>query len=941
MTGPRTESPRSCRQNPRVSSLFLLAILLWIQGTLPSLVQGDWHEPFESPQPSWRLVDRDCHSMQVRDHLRTFQQAHSGRGSEYLRLQADFGTYIHYGHTIPVAPVIDELSVTLWVKSNRPGIQLLASVVLPRTVSPRDGEPLRAVLRGSSYEDIGKWQQLVIDRPHRQLKLQEASLRRQFGPQVDIREAYIDLVVVNAFGGKGETELWLDDLELTGYVVTSSTANRTTRGAQSISHSGGNLTPEGIFQRRELVPLRIFGSQIQAGERPVFLRIIEYQGESFAWLRSLGFNCLHLARPPTKEEIQWAHDLQLWLIAPPPQDQETPLPATDGALFAWNLGEGVGPDQLRPLHEQAIRLRREGGEEGPLITSLPQADFAAYRRLTDFALVGVPPLGSSHELTRIPSHLRMQARAGGHQAPMIVSLPTEPGQDLMLQWQALGYGVTSRTALEPEQLRLMVYHALGAGARGIYFRSLSRLDLEDDATRLRARMLELLNAELQILSPWLAAGRPSGELTIGSGRIQGYSLETQRARLLLFCRTHPEQQYAVAPYVDEPIEATIPSISSSPSVYQVTSSGLVRLRTDRIAGGIHMKIDHLPITGAVIVTQENLVVDHLAQASAEGKPRRGRLQLEIQQLAFQHMDRVCVQRTEEVDARHQRQMREAKSLIDRAEQLTQGNDFRAAETVLDQAALRLMQIRHGWWERASRSFSSAAASPFAAGFSTLPYHWDIAQRAQGREWSGNGLAAGDMEDIRHLVDSGWERFLPDPQEAVGQVELSRESPHNGQGCLVLRLSPQPEQGASKRGEPPLEVRLVSAPVPVRAGELIQIRGAVRLPKRFPADGDGLMIHDSLGGPHLATRVYSTSENWREFTIYRAARRDGELRVHFVLGAEGVAMLDEVSIRTLSLEDPPVSAESAAESAAGIPTDPLPSTPASRTRLAKGISLGPQ
>src|SRR5690606_37764993 len=114
-----------------------------------------------------------------------------------------------------------------------PGIQLLASVVLPRTVSPRDGEPLRTVLRGSTYEDVGIWQQLVIQNPHRQLKLQEASLRRQFGPQLDIREAYMDLVVVNAFGGKGETELWLDDLELTGYVVTSNVPSRTSTGARS------------------------------------------------------------------------------------------------------------------------------------------------------------------------------------------------------------------------------------------------------------------------------------------------------------------------------------------------------------------------------------------------------------------------------------------------------------------------------------------------------------------------------------------------------------------------------------------------------------------------------------------------------------------------------------------------------------------------------------
>jgi hypothetical protein len=904
-----TSPPRQRAASP--SCWIHLIFILGMSFFFSSVATGDWRETFETPQPSWRLVDRDAHSMQVRDHLRTFQQAHSGRGSEYLRIQAEFGTFIHYGHPIPAAPIIDELAITVWIKSNRPGIQLLASVALPRTVSPRDGNPLRTVLRGSTYEDVGTWQQLVILNPHRQLKQQEASLRRQFGPQVDIREAYVDLVVTNVFGGKGETEIWLDDLELTGYVITStsssvpsSTSSNSLGNIDDSSLSRGPAAGPGSPSRSRAIPLRVFGSQFQAGERPIFLRIIEHHGESFAWLRSLGFNCLHLARPPTPEEIQWAHDLQLWLIAPAPQHLDASLPETDGALVAWNLGERVGSDQLRSLHERSIQLRQSGGKEGPLVTSLPKEDVSSYRRLMDFTLLGLPSLGSSHELSRFPLQFNRQLKSGGHHTPVIASIQSDPAQALQLQWQALGYGITSRTPIEPEQLRLLVYHALGAGVRGIYFRSLTRLDLEDDATLLRARMLELLNAELQILDPWLAGGRATGEVEVGNPRIQGYSLETQRAQLLLFCRTHAEQQYAVAPYVDEPLELTVPALSSSPSVYQITSAGLVRLRTDRIAGGIRIKIDRLGITGAILITQENLVIDHLARASSEGKPRRGRLQVDIHRMAFEHLDRVCVQRTGDVDAADQSQMRDASALIERAEQLTQGSDFRSAEQVLDQAALQLMRIRYGWWERAARGFISPAASPFSASFAALPYHWDLASRAEGRSWSANSLAAGDMEDIRHIVDSGWERVLADPERATSQVELSLDSPQNGRGCLVLRLNPAPNTAPSDT--PPPRVLLSSAPVPVPAGRLVQIRGWVRLPRRLTAESDGLMIYDSLGGMELAERIYSTNEGWREFTLYRAAPAHHELVVHFALTTGGTAMLDEVSVRTLSLDEGPVS-----------------------------------
>ena len=43
-------------------------------------------------------------------------------------------------------------------------------------------------------------------------------LRMQFGPQVDGREAYVDAVLLNVYGGPGVTNVWIDDLEVAGHV---------------------------------------------------------------------------------------------------------------------------------------------------------------------------------------------------------------------------------------------------------------------------------------------------------------------------------------------------------------------------------------------------------------------------------------------------------------------------------------------------------------------------------------------------------------------------------------------------------------------------------------------------------------------------------------------------------------------------------------------------
>ena len=43
----------------------------------------------------------------------------------------------------------------------------------------------------------------------------------QLGPQVDDREAYLDAVLLNVYGGPGATNVWIDDLEVAGHVPRS------------------------------------------------------------------------------------------------------------------------------------------------------------------------------------------------------------------------------------------------------------------------------------------------------------------------------------------------------------------------------------------------------------------------------------------------------------------------------------------------------------------------------------------------------------------------------------------------------------------------------------------------------------------------------------------------------------------------------------------------
>ena len=51
---------------------------------------------------------------------------------------------------------------SLWVKSDRSAVQLLARIVLPRTIDSKTGKPVTTLVAGTSYTDAGRWQELRI-----------------------------------------------------------------------------------------------------------------------------------------------------------------------------------------------------------------------------------------------------------------------------------------------------------------------------------------------------------------------------------------------------------------------------------------------------------------------------------------------------------------------------------------------------------------------------------------------------------------------------------------------------------------------------------------------------------------------------------------------------------------------------------------------------------
>src|SRR5580700_10985220 len=142
-----------------------LGLTLAALGALPCLAQQMHRNSFESNHTSWIKGTADT-AFDEAIHTMSDQVAHADQRSEYIQINAKQGTHVYYYYPTSKAPIAEDLTASVWVKSNRSGIQLLARLVLPKEADPTSREDrLVVLLRGDVYKTVGAWKQLEIGRP--------------------------------------------------------------------------------------------------------------------------------------------------------------------------------------------------------------------------------------------------------------------------------------------------------------------------------------------------------------------------------------------------------------------------------------------------------------------------------------------------------------------------------------------------------------------------------------------------------------------------------------------------------------------------------------------------------------------------------------------------------------------------------------------------------
>ena len=147
-----------------------------------------------------------------------------------------------------------------------------------------------------------------------------------------------------------------------------------------------------------------------------------------------------------------------------------------------------------------------------------------------------------------------------------------------------------------------------------------------------------------------------------------------------------------------------------------------------------------------------------------------------------------------------------------------------------------------------------------------------------------------------MLAAGWQHFEHPQPDVQTSVELSPVAPYADRFSLLMHAAlTTPQKNQPLIESPPLWV--ASGPVGLAPGDVICIRGQVRILAPIRGAVDGLMIVDSLGGEPLAQR-FGQTDGWREFVMYRSANQPTTINLAFVLTGLGDAWIDDVSIRII-------------------------------------------
>jgi hypothetical protein len=921
---------------------------------------------FETLKMGWLKGGFDA-PYQENAHVISDEVAHDGRHSEHLKLDVqprpgagDNPPFIHYAYPTGKAVIGEELAASIWLKSNRAGMQLMARVVLPRERDPQNlDQLLTTYIRGDIYQQVGQWQRLELTRPVQLAKQQQQLMQKALQRPIDFTDAYIDGLILNVYGGPGPTDIWIDDVEV-GPIASPSPFQPAIRpngptDAKPIENFPKRADNKGLPS--------IDGQFLKVGNRPFLFRGIFVTDTPLEKLMAARFNTAFLPEGASPGLLRDAASRDLWVV---PNlrvldDTGKPLPPEDlakelsryndlGVLFT-NLGRGTLPYEQNVLVK---RMRDDIKQFDPGLISGGDVWDGMHAYSRTLSLVGVHrwPLMTTLELPAYRDWLKRRRMLATHPGVVLwtsvqTHLPDTISQAIY-ERPATG-AFDEPVGPQAEHVQLLTYTALAAGCKGLVFSS-DRFLADSHQGRDRLLACALTNLELEMLEPLLAGADDAPEwVDTSAPDVKAAIIRSRFGVLVLPVWEGPFSQFVPGQAALSKLYVKAPPMPHSMQAWEVTPADVRHLKTERVVDETKVTVPEFGLSTAIVFTSSTELVARFQEQA------KGRRQLAAQwahDMAAYEMDKVL--KVQDQLNQLKQAVPDAPQLIANAQQrlklsrqLWESRAFAEAYQEAQRALRPLRILMRAQWEKAVRGMDSPVVSPYTASYFTLPRHWQFVAQVQPAtaSWGKNVLPGGDFETPPQAPrpEDTWRLHDPTPLDEVelialrvGEVsapEIVKEQaepdkghsgdakdgdaasdpdqdpgaphvkailkapPKEGKFCAMLKIQPR------GKAAPPLALErtllaLNSPVVRLQPGSVVRVSGWMCIPKQITASPDGALLYDSAGGDAFAVRL-TRPTGWKKFTVYRRVPASGAMQITLALTGLGTVFFDDIRIEPLN------------------------------------------
>ncbi|MEM9366714.1 MAG: hypothetical protein AAGD07_12030 [Planctomycetota bacterium] len=887
--------------------------------TFPLLASGQLVDSLDAYPVRWSLLSSDCDA-RILSHEHTRMPEAENASCESVTLKTGHGTQAILIYPIePVRP-IDDLTARLSVHALNRGMRIGLRVRFPHLISDRTRRPEQVFVFGASTSRVGEFQRIGVGNLRQPLQLKTIALRREFGSQADLRDAYVDAVVLNVYSGAGVHRIGLDLLAVDAMIPASS--------APALRSRPDEPEPSGVTLRRP-----------EQGTGPPFAnrrltRVLQYQGEPLAWLRSLGFDAIWTAATPDRDLLVDAMRNQMRVYCSPPDVADPELKPLLEPLAGWVVGAHMAVDSQTRLEirEQIQRVRRlPSWWQRPILINALE-DERHYAAIADGLILDAPPLWQVNQAGE--SRAALQRRTAHlHQQPLAVTVPSGPPSTAIFQSQAIGnrIGSTSDGPFAWQGIWAQATDALAAGARSIWYRSSESLATGMPRDQCRALAMGFVNRHLMLIESHFDPMSQIEKLTGLRGDYVGVRVRTSDRSLLLVTsqrRLRSETDLPLAGASGTRVwtlsgdgdALTIPLAPEDRGkpVWRLTHFNATRLSSQNRTSAASVEIISPDMVETILISDD-------VRAGGMAATRGNQL---VRQAAS---DRWQLARDQLAKARndwaHVNNLRIITSPPPTALLNASGQAESDAEVFLrggePNEALRFASRADAWSLRAlgmlgvsihNRPGGSVwVSSPawMSDNFETQMAWWPLISIPTGQgilrrlgvpisphagQWSRNLLAGGDL-DRPESLDQGWDFGRRHPQWADSEARWVQRGAYQGPGAMELVAMPKTDDPLPG-GYSGTVLLAQSPPVHLAADTAYRVDAMVKT-MGFQQPHQGVLVYESGASQDLGVLVRDT-DGWQTITLLRHATDSHPIRVCFELIGGGECTVDSIEVRQWQL-----------------------------------------